>query len=165
VQSLGAGDNQLDQGDATMKNRSMRRWLGLPLLLLFTVVGYGCDNPVGTGGGHPEGLVITNTQGVEVASYLHPTTTSTGRLTVQAGSTADFRVQLLRRDGSRIDLDGIEYRIEQVAVVTGLMASASFSGADQLRVTGNSAGSTSLVLQVWHGNHPEFTATVSLLVE
>ncbi len=139
------------------------RWLTLPLLLVTVLVG--CDNPVGNGGGHPEGLVITNQQGADVATYLYPTRTSTGRVVVSVGTESNFRVHLLARDGSRIELDGLEYSIGQVVLVTGLLANVSFSGADQLRVVGNAAGSTSLRLQVNHGTHEEFVAEVRLDVE
>jgi hypothetical protein len=140
------------------------RLLSLPLLLL-ALVATGCDNPVGSGGGHPEGLVITNAQGAEVATYRQGGT-STGQISVATGGESTYRVSLLARDGSRIQLDGLEYSIRTVTVTTALYANASIVGADQLRVSGkNVAGTTTLFLDVWHGNHSEFVAVVNLQVQ
>jgi hypothetical protein len=140
------------------------RVLALPMLML-ALVAAGCDNPVGSGGGHPEGLVITNAQGAEVATYLQ-SGTGTGQITVNTGSESTFRIFLLARDGSRIELDGLEYSIRSVTVTTELFASASIIGADQLRVTGKTAvGSTTLYLDVWHANHSEFVGIVNLVVQ
>jgi predicted small secreted protein len=147
-----------------MINIMKMRLLSLPLLLLAFVV-TGCDNPVGSGGGHPEGLVVTNAQGAEVATFLQ-SGTRTGQLTVATGGESTYRIQLLARDGSRIQLDGLEYSIRTATVTTALYASATIVGADQLRVSGrNVAGSTTLFLDVWHGNHSEFVAVVNLLVQ
>jgi hypothetical protein len=148
-----------------MKDGSILRALALPLLFAFGITVQGCDNPVGSGGGHPEGLVITTSAGAEVASYLAPTQTSTGRITVASGSEATFRIHLLARDGTRIDLDGIEYSIGDLSIVTGLFASATMSDVDALRVTGNTAGDTRIIVPVRHGNHAEFTAEIDLRIE
>jgi hypothetical protein len=146
-------------------NHRTFRWLSLPLLLILALAG--CDNPVGSGGGHPEGLVITNQQGAEVATYLYPTRTSTGRVVVSAGAESNFRVHLLARDGSRIELDGLEYSIGTVHLVIPSLADVTFTGTDQLRIVGRvgAATTSTLRLQVNHGNHEEFVAEIRLDVE
>ncbi|MBA2669160.1 MAG: hypothetical protein H0U67_02180 [Gemmatimonadetes bacterium] len=150
-----------------MINIMKMRLLSLPMLLLVALVANGCDNPVGagSGGGHPEGFVITNAQGAEVATYRHGGT-STGQITANASGVSTFRIFLLARDGTRIELDGLEYRIRSATVTTEVFASATIVGADQLRVSGkNIAGSTILLLDVEHGNHPEFVGRVTLLMQ
>jgi hypothetical protein len=146
-----------------MKLVALVRRLALPLVTVLTVAG--CDNPVGNGGGHPEGLVITSLNGADLATYLYPTRSSTGRVVVGTGSEQTFRIHLLARDGSRIDLDGLEYSIGDVLLVIGLLADVQFDGPDQLRLTGRQAGTSTLRLQVNHGNHQEFVAEVRLDVE
>ncbi|CAN5816355.1 hypothetical protein BH23GEM8_BH23GEM8_06780 [soil metagenome] len=148
-----------------MINIMKMRLLSLPMLLLLALVANGCDNPVGSGGGHPDGFVITNAQGADVATYLQ-SGTSTGQLTVSAGGESTYRIFLLARDGSRIELDGLEYRIRSVTVTRANLASATIVGADQLRVSGRGiADSTTLFLDVGHGNHSEFVGSVNLLVQ
>jgi hypothetical protein len=148
-----------------MINIMKMRLLSLPMLLLVALVANGCDNPVGSGGGHPEGFVITNAQGAEVATYLQ-SGTSTGQITANASGVSTFRIFLLARDGTRIELDGLEFRIRSVTVTTEVFASATIVGADQLRVSGkNIAGSTTLFLDVGHGDHSEFFGGVTLLVQ
>jgi|GEM_PF-2358403 len=148
-----------------MMLNSMMRVFALPLLALMVLVASGCENPVGSGGQHPDGLAVLNAQGEVVASYSAPTSSRTGQITVAAGSQETFRVVLLTRAGARIDLDGLEYRINQVTVTTGLFASASITGVDQLRVTGTTAGLTTLIMPVQHGNHTEFLAEINLRVQ
>jgi hypothetical protein len=147
-----------------MINIMKMRLLFLPMLLLVALVANGCDNPVGSGGGHPEGFVITNAQGAEVATYQNGT--STGQIIANASGVSTFRIFLLARDGTRIELDGLEYRIRSVTVTIGVFASATIVGADQLRVSGkNVVDSTTLILDVEHGDHPEFRGSVTLLMQ
>jgi len=148
-----------------MNIRSIKRLFALPLVLLVGLIVSGCENPVGSGGEHPEGLVVLDAQGEVVASYLSPTSTRTGQVTVAAGSEQTYRVMLLTRGGNRIALDGLEYSINQVTVTTGLFATAGITGVDQLRVTGTAAGLTTMIMPVQHGNHTEFLAEISLRVQ
>ncbi|CAN5750183.1 hypothetical protein BH23GEM6_BH23GEM6_12880 [soil metagenome] len=148
-----------------MKMNLMMRVFALPLVLFLALFVSGCENPVGSGGEHPEGLVVVDAQGSVVASYLSPTSSRTGQITVAAGSEQTYRVFLLTRGGSRIELDGLEYSINQVTVTTGLFATANITGVDQLRVRGTAAGLTTLILPVQHGTHTEFLAEIALRVQ
>lgn len=148
-----------------MKIASVRRLLA-PLSLSFALLLGACENPVGGGGEHPDGLVVLSLQGEELASYRHTTQTSTGRLVVGVGTSASFTVQLLARDGSRIQLDGLEYSIRQATVLTASRATASVTGTNQISVTGVTVGpETSILIPVRHGSHDEFVASIRLLVQ
>jgi hypothetical protein len=140
-----------------------RRLIALPLLLL-GLLAAGCENPVGGDGEHPEGLVVLNAQGGEVARYMLPNV-QTGTITVAAGSTTDLRVALLTAAGVTIAIDNLEYSLRAPTVVLSARGAATLVGIDGMRIVAGTPGSTTIVIPVWHGNHREFDAVVRLTVQ
>lgn len=122
-----------------------------------------CDNPVDSDGGHPDGLVVLNAQGQQVASYDGDTGAVTGSLAVSASGVQTHRVVLTTHGGGQIVPDGSEYRLG-ASVVNQLFAGAAVQGTDQLVVTGKTAGNSSVVVTVFHGGHAEFDAAIPLTV-
>jgi hypothetical protein len=143
--------------------KGIRRLLMAPLILGLSFALTACENPVSDGGVHPSGLVVLDGS-TEVATFTAPSS-ATGRITVPAGSTRTFRIVLTDRSGNRIPVDGIEYNLRNLAVLLTTQASAALQGVDNITVTGRAAGTTSLRMQVYHGGHEEFQATIPLVVE
>ena len=143
--------------------KEIRRLLTAPLVLGLALALAACENPVSDGGVHPSGLVVLDGS-AEVATFTAPATV-TGRITVPAASTRTFRIVLTDRSGNRIPLDGIEYTLRNLGVVLTPLATASLQGVDNISITGRAAGTTSLVVQVYHGGHEEFPVTLPLLIQ
>lgn len=144
-------------------DHGIRRYLTAPLILGLSLALAACENPVSDGEAHPTGLVVLDGT-AEVAAF-RAAGTATGRITVPAGSTRTFRIMLTDAGGNRIAIDGLEYSLRNLSVVLSPLASASLQGVDNLSVTGRSAGTTSLIVQVHHGGHEEFPATLPLLIQ
>lgn len=142
--------------DTTMRTR-LTRLLMLPLL----AVGLGaCDNPVEEDE-HPEGLVVLDLAGNEVARYTVDDGAATG--TIQIGLTAatTFSVHALSEDGDRVEIDGDEYAIQVGQVRPGW--TATVVGVDQVTISADAAGNSPLVITLFHGGHEEFVATFQVV--
>ena len=147
-----------------MRILEARGWLAGPLLLVALLLA-GCENPVGDGGEHPNGIVVLDLQtNTVVASYTHADRLRDGILTIPRGTETRFRVMLTTRGGGRIAVDGLEYSLREPTVVLGTVASARLATTDQIGVTGRVGGTTTLTLPVWHAGHHEFDAFVNLIV-
>jgi hypothetical protein len=144
-----------------MRTNAIRRWLLAPLAVALLGL-TACDNPLGGGDEHPNGVVILS-GGTEVATYIDGV--STGAITLPVSATHTYRVQLTTRSGARFNVDGAEYSLRQPAVLLGTLATVTLQGTDQLVVTGRAAGPTTIVLPVHHGNHLEFDARINLVLQ
>jgi len=118
-------------------------------LLLAVAAGVaGCqDAGTGVDGQVPSGLVVLDARGSTVASAEGSRVS--GAIEVGAGQPQTFTVRLTSADGGTISLGG-RYSL-QPRVLIGPLASVSVSGSDRLVVTGNSPGTTTLVLDVMEG--------------
>ncbi|HEX2191265.1 MAG TPA: hypothetical protein VHG51_20310, partial [Longimicrobiaceae bacterium] len=133
--------------EGEMKAARTMRWMAC--LLVAAAVGLaGCaDAGTGIEGQTPAGLVVVDASGAPVASANGAQVT--GRIEVERGQQQTFTVELLAQDGSEIALGG-RYTLQPRVVITPL-ATVSVSGSDRLVVTGNSPGTTSLVVDVMDG--------------
>lgn len=130
--------------------RSLHRMLILPIALGLVA----CDNPV-EHEDHPQGLVVVDAQGAEVARHTADGTT-TGEITVGLDATQTFTVHALAEDGDQIVIDGDELTIELTDPQPGW--TMTVQGTNQIVVGASAAGSTTLRVELSHNNHPEIAA-------
>jgi hypothetical protein len=131
----------------------LNRTLSLAAVLVAVFLA-GCDMPIDPGT-HPVGAVFLRADGSEAARFQFGLGAS-GQLRVNRGQTATFRLRLIDGNGNLVPVDGVEYRIRNPAAIISLAVDVGLQGADQIVVTGRQAFSTTLVMDVYHGNHLEF---------
>lgn len=130
-----------------MKRAKTRKWLAGLLVAVAAGVA-GCQD-AGTGVDRqvPSGLVVLDARGNTVASVEGSRVS--GAIEVRAGQPETFEVRLTSADGETISLGG-RFSL-QPRVLIGPLASVSVNGSSRLVITGNSSGTTSLVLDVVEG--------------
>ncbi|MEW5931224.1 MAG: hypothetical protein AB1941_27485 [Gemmatimonadota bacterium] len=143
-----------------MKRVRTKRWIA-GLLLGMAVGLAGCQD-AGTGVDEqiPTGVVVLDASGNTVASASP--TQATGRITIRNGEQQTFRVQLIGIGGGDIGFGG-RYSL-QARVLIGQHATASVSGSDRVVLTGQLAGSTTLILDVMEGGTTAIGAFIPLTV-
>ena len=130
----------------------------LTRLLLIPVLALGlgaCDNPVEEEE-HPEGLVVLDVSGNEVARYTVDAGTATGTLSVGLEAATTFTVHAISEDGETIDIDGDELSIQVGQVRPGW--TATVTGVNTVAVTAAAAGTSPLTITLFHIDHPELEA-------
>ncbi len=130
-----------------MKRAKTRKWLA-GLLVAAAAGVAGCQD-AGTGVDEqvPSGLVVLDARGNTVANVEGSRVS--GAIEVRAGQTETFEVRLTSAGGAAISLGG-RFSL-QPRVLIGPLASVSVNGSNRLVITGNSPGTTSLVLDVVEG--------------
>lgn len=137
----------------TMTNarRTSRALLALTLALGAAA----CDNGSTEPDDHDEaaGLVVLDENDAVLVS-VNAARQVTGSLTVQAGEAEHVEVWFVAEDGDRFQPDGGEHTLgwevanEAVAVID--------SHGDHMDLDGVSAGTTSVVFSIMHGNHSDY---------
>jgi hypothetical protein len=87
---------------------------------------------------------------------------------VQAGTTAEFQVRVLLRNGEQQAVDGVAFAIGEPNVLLGpSFAVATLTGVNRVRVqgVGTTAHATTLQMALFHGGHFEFDVVVPLRVQ
>lgn len=143
-----------------MKRASKKGWIAG--LMLGVAVGLAGCTDAGTGVDDqiPTGLVVRDSGGNTVATVSGSQVS--GGITVQRGQPRTFDVQLIGIGGAEIDLGG-RY-VLQPRVVSAPLAGASLSASDRVVVTGTSAGSTTLILDVMDGGTAVLTPLIPLTI-
>jgi hypothetical protein len=140
--------------------RPLRRF-ALPLLAAAIAFGIAaCENPVqDDGDAHAVGVAVFSGS-TRVAEYHEATRTASGEITVAKGETRTFRVRVVTASGGYRDIDGAEFSVRNPDFIVPNVANVELLGPDQLRITGQvvTPQQTTLILELQHGNHPEFTA-------
>lgn len=144
-----------------MKQALARRWTAGLLLGLAAVGLAGCDD-AGTGlDTTPTGLVVVDVNGGTVASF--DGTHVTGGITVPRGAQRTFEVRLVTPSGLTQGSLGNRYTLQPRVLIT-LLASATVSSGNRVVVTGQSTGTTSLVLDVMEGGTLVFGPLIPLTI-
>lgn len=120
-----------------------------------------CSNPV-EHEDHPQGLVVVDAQGTEVASYT-VAGGQQGQITVGVNTATTFTVHATAEDGDRIAIDGVELSLAITDPGTGW--SFAIDSNNLLVVTASAAGSTTLNLKLVHGEHDEISATFAVVAQ
>lgn len=143
-----------------MKRASNKGWIAG--LLLGVAVGLtGCtDAGTDVDDQIPTGLVVRASGGNTVATVSGAQVS--GSITVPNGQQRTFDVQLIGIGGAEIDLGG-RY-VLQPRVVSAPLANVSVSGSDRIVLTGKTAGTTSLILDVMDGGTAVLTPLISLTI-
>src|SRR5690606_31200521 len=79
-----------------------------------------------------------------------------GTLTVPEGGTATYEVKVITGTGDIVDINGIEYSLDDVRVINPSVATVSAQGVDEVVFSGVLGGSTTLQFWLKHGAHTEF---------
>ncbi|MET0396481.1 MAG: hypothetical protein ABW277_06645 [Longimicrobiaceae bacterium] len=142
-----------------MKRASNKGWIAG--LLLGVAVGLtGCtDAGTDVDDQIPTGLVVRDSGGNTVATVSGAQVS--GSITVPNGQQRTFDVQLIGIGGAEIDLGG---RYVLQPRVVSLLANVSVSGSDRVVVTGRTAGTTTLILDVMDGGTAVLTPLISLTI-
>jgi hypothetical protein len=120
-----------------------------------------CSNPV-EHEDHPQGLVVVDAQGTEVASYTVAGGPQ-GQITVGVNTATTFTVHATAEDGDHIAIDGDELSLGIVNPPAGW--GFAIDSNNRLVVTAPAGGSTTLTMQLEHGGHPEFSATFAVVAQ
>jgi hypothetical protein len=137
------------------RNRFPR--LGFVLLLGLAAALGACDMP-GETSDHPVGVAFLRADGSEAARFTYDRATVSGQLVVPRNQSVTYRIRLVDGNGNLLPVDGVEYSVRDVGAVIAFAVETRIQGADELVLTGRSAVSTTLFLDVWHGRHLEFAA-------
>jgi hypothetical protein len=142
-----------------MKRASNKGWIAG--LLLGVAVGLAGCTDAGTDVDDqiPTGLVVRDSGGNTVATVSGAQVS--GGVTVPNGQQRTFDVQLIGIGGAEIDLGG---RYVLQPRVVSLLANVSVSGSDRVVVTGKTAGTTTLILDVMDGGTAVLTPLISLTI-
>jgi hypothetical protein len=120
-----------------------------------------CSNPVEQED-HPQGLVVVDAQGTEVASYT-VAGGQQGQITVGVNTATTFTVHATADDGDRIAIDGDELSLRLTDPRPGW--SFIIDANNQLVITASAAASTTLEMELVHGGHAELAAAFSVVAE
>ena len=132
------------------------------LLGAFVLLAAGACSDAGSGIDEqiPTGLVVRDSGGNTVATVSGAQVS--GGITVPNGQQRTFDVQLIGIGGAEIDLGG-RY-VLQPRVLSAPLANVSVSGSDRVVVTGQVAGSTTLILDVMDGGTAVLTPYIALTI-
>jgi hypothetical protein len=138
-------------------NRFSRRFAGITAsaALLFTAA---CDNPIGHEHDHLEarGVVITDMAGTTIAETHgnHWHYASGSDIHLHVGEEMDVRIWFVDPAGERFQVTDHHHDHEMVVQIAN-PAIATYGGhGDHGHFEGESAGETTAVIHLWHGNHP-----------
>ena len=133
----------------------IRRAALLAIALLFGAAA--CDNPV-RGGDHEEaveGVSIRN-GATEVARYFEGEVTGALPNVVEGQQGPELTVVFLDHDGEPLDFSGEEEHSLRATPANASIATFAVSGYGG-RVSGLSEGSTTIIFDLMHGTHADFS--------
>ncbi len=132
-----------------------RRFAGVAAaaVLLLTAA---CDNPVGNDHEHLEarGVVITDMAGAVIAETHgdHWDYASGNDVHLHEGEDLDIRIWFVNPAGERFQVTDHDY---ELVVQIANPSIATYGGhGDHGHFEGESVGTTTAVIHLWHGNHP-----------